>query len=218
MLLLIISILSKYTKRCSTEISGGDKENEIDGDTMKKRVRAAMQGGNTVRPAQVLSPTSSNSRLANREHTTSPTKSYLSRPGSPLKTGARGAASATSVLSSMVERAKAARAASTRKVTTSSTASSRGAAAPASAAKTRRAAPAKQQPARPATRTGRRVSAHSETSEGSNGTVVRKTTASKASTATAKKSVIGSIRKGVANSRATAPTTSSSGRVLRKRT
>lgn len=202
----------------STEISGGDKENEIDGETMKKRVRAATQD-NPVRPALVLSPTSSNSRLANREHLTSPTKSYLSRPGSPLKAGGtRSAASATTLLSNMVEKAKAARAAGARKVTTSSNASSRGAPAPASAAKTRRAAPAKQQPARPATRTGRRISAHSETSEGSNGTVVRKAPASKASTATTKKSVMGSIRKGVANSRATAATTSSSGRVLRKRT
>ncbi|KAJ3496198.1 hypothetical protein NLG97_g2831 [Lecanicillium saksenae] len=208
---------ARSNKRVSTEISGGDKENEIDGETMKKRVRAAMQD-NSVRPTQVLSPTSSNSRL-NRDNTTSPAKSYLSRPGSPLKTGgSRSAASATAMLSNMVEKAKAARAASTRKVTTSSTASSRAAAAPASAAKTRRAAPAKQQPPHPATRTGRRVSAHSETSEGSNGTVVRKTTASKASTATTKKSVMGSLRKGVANSRATAPTTSSSGRVLRKRT
>lgn len=199
----------------STEISGGDKENEIGGDATKKRVRAAMQDGNHVRPTQVLSPTSSNSRLVNREYTASPTKSYLSRPGSPLKsTGTRSAATATSMLSSMVEKAKAARAAGTRKVTAPTNATSRP--APASAAKTRRA-PAKQQPARPATRTGRRVSAHSETSEASNSTVVRKP-ASKASTATAKKSVMGSIRKGVANTRATAPTTSSSGRVLRKRT
>ncbi|TQV95799.1 hypothetical protein V2A60_000972 [Cordyceps javanica] len=209
---------ARSNKRVSTEISGGDKENEIDGETMKKRARAAMQD-NPIRPTQILSPTSSNSRLGNRENPASPTKSYL-RPGSPLKAGGvRSAASATTLLSNMVEKAKAARAASTRKVTTSSTASSRGAAAPpASAAKTRRAAPARQQPSRPATRTGRRVSAHSETSEVSNGTVVRKPVASKASTATTKKSVIGSIRKGVASSRATAPTTSSSGRVLRKRT
>ncbi|OAA64936.1 Borealin-lik [Cordyceps fumosorosea ARSEF 2679] len=206
-------------KRFSTEISGGDKENEIDGETMKKRVRAAMQD-NPLRPTQILSPTSSNCRVTNREIPASPARSYLNRPGSPLKVGgARSAASATTMLSNMVEKAKAARAASTRKTTTSSAASSRGTAAPpASAAKTRRGAPARQQPSRPATRTGRRVSAHSETSEASNGTVVRKPVASKASTATAKKSVMGSIRKGVASSRATAPTTSSSGRVLRKRT
>ncbi|OAA42911.1 Borealin-lik [Beauveria brongniartii RCEF 3172] len=212
---------ARSNKRVSTEICGGDKENEVDGETMKKRVRAAMQD-NPVRPTQILSPASSNSRLANREIPMSPTRSYISRPGSPLKAGGvRSAVSATTMLSNMVEKAKAARAASTRKVTTTSstTASSRGAAArPASAAKTRRAAPPKQQPARPATRTGRRVSAHSETSEASNGTVVRKPVASKASTASTKKSVMGSIRKGVANSRATAPTTSSSGRVLRKRT
>ncbi|KAM3514779.1 hypothetical protein MY11210_001620 [Beauveria gryllotalpidicola] len=211
---------ARSNKRVSTEICGGDKENEVDGETMKKRVRAAMQD-NPVRPTQILSPASSNSRLANREIPMSPTRSYLSKPGSPLKAGGvRSAVSATTMLSNMVEKAKAARAASTRKVTTtSSTASSRGAAAPpASAAKTRRAAPTKQQPARPATRTGRRVSAHSETSEASNGTVIRKPVASKASTASTKKSVMGSIRKGVANSRATAPTTSSSGRVLRKRT
>lgn len=199
-------------------MTGGDKENEFNGEAMKKRVRAAMQDGSSVRPAQILSPTSSNSRLLNRDNIASPTKSYLSRPGSPLKgAGTRSAASATSMLSSMVEKAKAARAASARKVTAPSNANARAAPASASVAKTRRA-PAKQQPARPATRTGRRVSAHSETSEGSNGTVIRKTTASKASTAATKKSVIGSIRKGVANTRATAPTTSSSGRVLRKRT
>ncbi|KAK3191556.1 hypothetical protein K4F52_002371 [Lecanicillium sp. MT-2017a] len=198
-----------------------DKENDVENEGAKKRGRGAMGDKGFVRPAQVLSPTSSNSRLVNQGTTASPAKAYHSRPGSPLKSNAAGStARATSVLSSMVERAKAVRSGTTRKPTnpTPTPAKTR-TGTTATTAKTRRGGGVTKQPAsRPATRTGRRASNHSETSEGSATTVVRKAAPSKASTATNKKSVMGSIRKGAAPKKATAPTTSSSGRVLRKRT
>lgn len=189
---------------------------------MKKRARNNHVTGGNVRPGQVLSPTSSNSRLVNRDHTASPTKNYPSRPGSPLKhTGNSRSATATSMLSNMVEKAKAARSGGTKKATTATNGNSRtttGTAA--STARTRRAPAAKAAPARPATRTGRRISDHSETSEGSATTVVRKGGATKATASSTKKTVMNSIRKGVTGkAQNTTPLpTSSSGRVLRKRT
>ncbi|KAK4086292.1 hypothetical protein ACCO45_003478 [Purpureocillium lilacinum] len=206
----------------------GDKENELENMDQKRRVRAA-QGTDAghVRPAQILSPTSSNSRL-NRDRPASPTKSQIARPGSPLKsTGASRSAAMTSVLSSMVERAKATRhgrklttASEVSSASTSTTAGTRGRkAAPA-------AAPKAGPPSRPATRAGRRASGTSETSEASTGTVVRKTGAGRPPAAT-KKTTMGTIRKGVtgagtkktttAKAPAAAAPTSSSGRVLRKR-
>ncbi|KAJ6445784.1 Borealin-lik [Purpureocillium lavendulum] len=93
----------------SNELAG-DKENERENMDQKRRARPA-QGPDPghVRPTQVLSPTSSNSRL-NRDRPASPTKSQIARPGSPLKsTGTSRSAAMTSVLSNMVERAKATR-------------------------------------------------------------------------------------------------------------
>ncbi|KAF4974182.1 hypothetical protein FZEAL_8887 [Fusarium zealandicum] len=215
----------RSNKRMSNAISG-DKENEMEHDeNAKKRIRGAPNADMApIRPALVLSPTSSNSRLANRP--SSPVKSGIARPASPLKNGAPArSGTASSILSSMVEKAKATRAGVTRKVTTASSSSS-GSTSTTAASRTRRAAAptaSRSTASRPATRTGRRVSANSETSEASSGTVVRKGATSRAGPA--KKGVAGSVRKGAATgttrkpaSKATASsTTSSTGRVLRKR-
>ncbi|KAK9439207.1 Borealin-like protein [Metarhizium brunneum] len=210
-------------KRMSNEVAG-DKENDVEiGDGAKKRARAET---GRVRPNQILSPTSSNSRLANRDRPVSPAKPQIPRPGSPLKSTAASRAAATSVLSSMVEKAKATRTRGTRKVTTTSEASS----ASTTATKTRRPATATASRApvsRPVTRTGRRPSETSDISEASAGTVVRKpATSKKAAPAVTRTTVMGTIRKGVtgattkrAAAKAAAPsaTTAASGRVLRKR-
>lgn len=184
----------------------------------KKKTRGAKGDSGPVRPGQVLSPTSSNSRL-NNGRPVSPAKSQIARPGSPLKGGSRTAA-ATNMLSNFVEKAKSTRAGGVRKVTTTSNTSASSAGAP--TAKPKRAAPAASRaPAsRPATRTGRRVSANSETSEGSNGTVARKGATSRAGQSSAKKTT-SNFTKGTMNSNAKAkPTvapTTRAGRVLRNR-
>ncbi|KAM0437661.1 hypothetical protein ACHAPT_002025 [Fusarium lateritium] len=216
---------TRTKKRMSDAISG-DKENEIEhNENAKKRVRGAPNPdmAHHVRPAQILSPTSSNSRLANRSRPASPVKSGIARPASPLKnSGTTRSATATSMLSSMVEKAKATRAGVTRKVTTASTASSSSTSTTA-ATRTRRAAAttASRAPAsRPATRTARRSLANSETSEASSGTVVRKGAAARG--AAAKKTAVSSVRKGTttaAQKKAAAKSTATTGtgRVLRKR-
>ncbi|KAM0517941.1 hypothetical protein D7B24_006327 [Verticillium nonalfalfae] len=224
---------SRPRKRLSEDMAG-DKENQGI-DNPKKKHRGGPAHISTIpEAAQILSPTSTNARYLPRERTmASPAKPAFSRPASPTK----APTTARSALSNMVERAKAARPAPTRKTTTSSTTSSASAApsaAPAPAAsRTRRAAPAASKPpqVRPATRTGRRVS---ESSDGSTATVVKKPAAAKATAATgAKRTVMGTIRKGVAAStakkaaatataaaaasKATAASTAGSTRVLRKR-
>ncbi|PNH58645.1 hypothetical protein VD0002_g8878 [Verticillium dahliae] len=226
---------SRPRKRLSEDMAG-DKENQGI-DNPKKKHRGGPAHISTIpEAAQILSPTSTNARYLPRERTmASPAKPAFSRPASPTK----APTTARSALTNMVERAKAARSAPTRKTTTSSTTSSASAApaaasAPAPAAsRTRRAAPAASKPpqVRPATRTGRRVS---ESSDGSTATVVKKPAAAKATAATgAKRTVMGTIRKGVAAStakkaaatataaaaasKATAASTAGSTRVLRKR-
>ncbi|KAM0285024.1 hypothetical protein ACHAQH_001713 [Verticillium albo-atrum] len=210
-------------KRLSEDMAG-DKENQGI-DNPKKKHRGGPAGISTIpEAAQILSPTSTNARYLPRERTmASPSKPTFSRPASPTK----APTTARSALTNMVERAKAARPAPTRKTTTSSTASS-ASAAPAAApttARTRRAAPTASKPpqVRPATRTGRRIS---ESSDGSTATVVKKPAPAKAAAAmSAKRTVMGTIRKGVAGSTTrnaaapkTAPvSTAGSTRVLRKR-
>ncbi|KYK55506.1 hypothetical protein DCS_07469 [Drechmeria coniospora] len=177
-----------------------------------------------VRPAQVLSPTSSNSRLANREWPASPTKSQIARPGSPLKmSGNSRSAAVTTALSSMVEKAKASR--NGKKAAATSGVNS---ANPVTTSRSKRPAAAvalKSSQSRPATRAGRRASGTSEASEASTGTVIRKAV----NPATRKKAVVGTVRKvvagaakrpaakGTATTATTATTASTSGRVLRKR-
>ncbi|KAK0392446.1 hypothetical protein NLU13_1941 [Sarocladium strictum] len=211
-------------KRLSDELAG-DKENEFEyAENAKKRIRAGA-APSSVRPAQVLSPTSSNSRLANRDRPMSPIKSIV-RPGSPLKsTGAARSAAATSLLSSMVEKAKNARPTTARKVTTTTTNAST-----ATATGRGRKPAAGATASRPPTRTARRVSATSEASDGSTATtattVVKKTTGARGAAAASTKKVMSTFRKGTASadtkkttakSTTTTPATTG-GRVLRKRT
>ncbi|CAM1507093.1 Fc.00g067340.m01.CDS01 [Cosmosporella sp. VM-42] len=218
---------TRAQKRMSDAISG-DKENEIEHlENAKKRVRGAQAAADAahIRPAQVLSPTTSNSRLANRSRPASPTKSQIARPASPLKNSgtARSTAAATNMLSSMVEKAKATRAGATRKVTaTSSTSSSSNSTT--AAPRARRAPAPRAPPSRPATRNARRVSGNSETSEASTGTVVKRSAATRATASTAKKGVMGSLRRGVTGgtkkttTKAAAPAPATgTGRVLRNR-
>ncbi|KAL8294087.1 hypothetical protein RB601_001582 [Gaeumannomyces tritici] len=226
-------------KRTSDEIAGGNKEN-MDINSPKKRMRASPAPDVMHNPSQVLSPTSSNTRIAPRKRgvvTTastapaSPAKPQISRPPSPVKKASGG-----TLISNMVEKARSTRAAAaTRKATTSSTASSasaaaqrtrRGATATTAAAAARATAPS---------RTARRVSGISESSDGSTSTVVRKRVgaaaapARPATAAATKRTVMGTIKKGVAGATtrkapaktaaapASAATTTSTGRVLRKR-
>lgn len=219
---LAVKPAGRAQKRMSDAISG-DKENDLV-ENAKKRIR--VRPGADVRPAQILSPTSSNSRL-NRPRPASPVKSAIARPASPLKNSGPTRTTATSVLSSMVEKAKATRAGAARKVTATSNTSSSSSGTTAATRTRRAAAPAASRaPAsRPATRNARRVSDNSETSEGSTGTVVKRGAAAKPAPAT-KRGMMSSIRKGVtggakkAASKAAAPAaapTTGTGRVLRKR-
>ncbi|TLS26382.1 hypothetical protein PpBr36_05344 [Pyricularia pennisetigena] len=233
-------------KRLSNEMAGFNKEN-VDANSPKKRVRASPAPDIANNPSQVLSPTSSNTRIVPRKRVppassviaeqqpprpASPAKSFIARPASPIKKPSHN-----NLLSNMVEKARSTRAAATRKTTTSSTASS---AAGGGTTRTRKATAATtattaSRAAAAPSRTAQRVSGISESSDGSTATVVRKrpaTTASQASTRTAapapaKRTVMGTIRKGVAGAttrkapvaKTTAPApATSTGRVLRKRT
>ncbi|KAK0717043.1 Borealin N terminal-domain-containing protein [Lasiosphaeria miniovina] len=233
-------------KRLSHEISGGgDKENDFERniENPKKKTRAGPATELVRNPGQVLSPTSSNSRIqrgGERAQPPPPTpggRSGIARPVSPTKMGG------TSLLSNMVEKSRSTRAAATaRKTTTSTTASSANGGGATTTmttttTRTRRGATAAAPPppSRPATRTAQRVSATSESSDGSTSTVVRKRPATAMAThkaaapapAPAKRTVMGTIKKGVAAGTSrkapaskTAPpaaSTAGTGRVLRKR-
>ncbi|KAI1336447.1 Borealin N terminal-domain-containing protein [Xylariaceae sp. FL0016] len=208
-------------KRLSDDISA-DKENQGDivMENPKKKTRGApAKTVASVETAQVLSPTSSNSRLRPVERPASPAKSMIARPASPVKGPSNK--SSTNLLSSMVEKAKATRpAAITRKTTTSPTASSNPAPTRAPAARARKAA---APPSAAATRGRRKISATSESSESSNATVVRKTTTSRAAKQTApasKRTVMGTIKSATtkkAPAAKPAASTATGGRTLRKR-
>ncbi|KFA48392.1 hypothetical protein S40293_00391 [Stachybotrys chartarum IBT 40293] len=209
-----------------------DKENNIENaEQPKKRIRGnPVTEGTAIRAGQVLSPTSSNTRLAARDRPTSPTKSQIARPGSPLKgTGNGRTAAATNVLTNMVQKARATRDGAARKLTTASNTSSSSSGTTAAARTRRAAAPVAPKPptSRPGTRMARRVSGNSETSENSTGTVIRKTASAKPAAAAPRRTVMSTIKKGVTGGGAkkaapkstttTATTTTRSGRVLRGR-
>ncbi|KAK3355948.1 Borealin N terminal-domain-containing protein [Neurospora tetraspora] len=226
-------------KTISHEVSGRDKENyEIEPTNTEKRQRLG-PAADILRnhPNQVLSPTSSNSRLAPRgERTPSPTKQHHhnqtgigARPISPTKPTAGTSASA--LLSNMVEKARS-RANSPQKHSTITEMTQ------ASAAKSRARA-ATTSTAYAATRTSRRVSGASVSSEASSTSSVaarrqRPATATGArpgTAASAKRGVMSTIKKGVAATKkaagggtkekaekaAAAAAPAASGRVLRKR-
>ncbi|KAL2020685.1 hypothetical protein VTK56DRAFT_8081 [Thermocarpiscus australiensis] len=182
---------ARPAKRPSHEISGGDKENEVEHvETPKKKARLNPTADVARNPGQVLSPTTSNSLMAPRERTAAtPGRSGIARPA---VTPGRTAAVATNILSNMAEKARSTRAGATaattatRKPTTSTTTSSstNGAGPTTTTTTTARrkrgatvtaaVAPPAAPPSRPATRTARRASGNSESSENSTSTVVRK--------------------------------------------
>ncbi|KAI2616416.1 Borealin N terminal-domain-containing protein [Hypomontagnella submonticulosa] len=216
-------------KRLSEEMSGANKENQGSAvENPKKRPRGVPAKEPThIQPAQILSPTSSNTRVLPRDRPASPTKSMISRPASPLKGPPKAS---SNILSSMVEKAKGTRpTAASRKVTASSAASSNTGTA---ATRTRQAAAIPRPPTAASTRGRRKLSATSESSNGSTATVVKKTTATRtvsraAKTAApappAKRTVMSTIRSAASKkppaskATTTASTTTGTGRTLRKR-
>ncbi|KAI0872325.1 Borealin N terminal-domain-containing protein [Hypoxylon argillaceum] len=205
----------------SNEISGADKENHGDPiDNPKKRLRGAViQPKVPIAASQILSPTSSNTRVIPRDRPASPTKSMISRPASPVKASTT---KPSNILSSIVERAKATRpAAATRKTTTSSTASSSaGATTTTATGRTRKAA--MPPPSTAVTRGRRKVSVTSESSEASTATVVKKTTLRGARAAPAAKKTVASTIKSSTTRKAPAAKAApaapiTTGRTLRKR-
>ncbi|KAI0489529.1 Borealin N terminal-domain-containing protein [Xylaria cf. heliscus] len=211
-------------KRLSNEISGADKENQGDIDNPKKRLRTgAIQPKVPITAAQVLSPTSSNTRVLPRDRPASPTKPMINRPASPVK--ASTAKASSNILSSIVERAKATRpaAAAARKTTTSSTASSNtGTTATTATGRTRKAAA--PPPSTTTTRGRRKVSVASESSEGSTTTVVKKASTTSRATRTApaaKRTVMNTIKSATTKkapaAKAAATAAPKTGRTLRKR-
>ncbi|GKU00604.1 nbl1 borealin protein [Fusarium langsethiae] len=209
---------TRINKRMSDAISG-DKENEIEhNENAKKKVRGVPNGDvSQIRPALVLSPTSSNSRMTNRP--VSPIKSGIARPASPLKNPSQSrSAAAANMLSSMVEKAKASRGGITRKVTTSSNISTNSSSTAAVRNNKGPANTTSRPPvSRPATRTGRRSIANSDTSEASNGTVIRKGGPAKKASVSRKGAAAGSVRKTTAAKANTSTASTGTGRVLRKR-
>ncbi|KAI0196278.1 Borealin N terminal-domain-containing protein [Xylaria flabelliformis] len=210
-------------KRLSNEISGSDKENQGDIDNPKKRLRTgAVQAKVPIPASQVLSPTSSNTRILPRDRPASPMKSIMSRPASPVKVPTAKASS--NILSSIVERAKATRpAAATRTTTASSTVSSNTATTATTATgRTRKAAA--RPPSAATTRGKRKVSVTSDSSEGSTTTIVKKASTASRTTKAApatKKTVMNTIKSAItkkAPAAKAAPATSRTGRTLRKRT
>ncbi|KAK3395689.1 Borealin N terminal-domain-containing protein [Sordaria brevicollis] len=231
----LTSILT--TSNHSHEVSSRDKENyEIEPTSPEKRQRLG-PAADILRkdPNQVLSPTSSNQRLAPRgERTPSPTKPHYQtgtfvRPISPTKPTASTSASA--LLSTMVEKARS-RANSPQKQSTITEATQ------ASAAKSRARA-ATTSTASATTRTSRRISGASVSSEASSGSSVAgrrqrpaTATGTRPAAGTKKGGVMSTIKKGVAATKKAAgggkdkaekagasasAAPAASGRVLRKR-
>ncbi|KAK8126245.1 uncharacterized protein PG998_002004 [Apiospora kogelbergensis] len=196
-----VSTIESHTRRphngLSEEMASGyDKENSAEPIAIpKKKSRVgAVAEASSVQPSHVLSPTSTNARVAPRaaERPTSPVKSMIGRPPSPAKSIA--SKSSSNILSNMVEKAKGSRAA----------AASRKAAAPATSGSAAGTGTRSRKPPLPAaattasTRGRRKVSGTSESSEASTATVVKKSTASRAPATkpppATKRTVMGTIK------------------------
>ncbi|KAI9743492.1 MAG: hypothetical protein M1818_002805 [Claussenomyces sp. TS43310] len=210
---------TRPAKRTSDEMI--DKENE-DLSNPKKRAKGAVQQPRPasraqLKPDQVLSPRSANSRTIPRSPVRpvgSPGKSLLARPISPSKpTAPNLPGGAASMLINMVEKAKTSRATSKRKAPASSSTTATGA----GRGKRTVVAAAGSKGAKG------RASDISESSETSSGTVVNRTVAAKK--APAKKTVMSTLKsmgaappkKPAAPKPPATTTTTTTGRVLRKR-
>ncbi|KAI1467335.1 Borealin N terminal-domain-containing protein [Daldinia caldariorum] len=208
-------------RRLSEEIIGLDKENQ-GGDVQNPKKRPHGIPGKepaAIQPGQILSPTSSNTRIVPRPRPASPIKPLASRPASPLKGPPPKPSS--HIISSMTDRVKPTRPAVPRKPTTSSTTSSTNGNA---SVRARQAAVPSRPPTAASTRGRRKASTASETSNGSSTTVVKKTTASKTSKTTApaakKTTVMNTIKSATTKKPPTtkaAATGTGTGRTLRKR-
>ncbi|KAI8959934.1 Borealin N terminal-domain-containing protein [Daldinia sp. FL1419] len=207
-------------KPLSEEILGLDKENQGDDvQSPKKRTHGILGKEPTAfQPGQILSPTSSNTRIVPRARPTSPSKPLFSRPVSPLKVPPPR----PNIISSMADRVKATRPAVPRKPTTSSTTGSANGSSSVRGA--RQAAVSSRPPTAASTRGRRKASTTSESSNGSATTVVKKTTAPKAAkTATApaaKRTVMNTIKSATTKkppATKAAATGTGTGRTLRKR-
>ncbi|KAI0110054.1 Borealin N terminal-domain-containing protein [Daldinia grandis] len=206
-------------KGLSEEILSLDKENQGDDvQNLKKRPRGIPgKEPAAIQPGQVLSPTSSNTRIVPRARpAASPIKTLVSRPASPMK----GPPPKPNIISSMADRVKASRPAITRKPTTSSMASSANGNA---SVRARQAAVPSRPPTAASTRGRRKASTASESSNGSSSTTVKKTTASRAAKTTApaaKKTVMSTIKSATTKkppATKAAASGTGTGRTLRKR-
>ncbi|KAI1826475.1 Borealin N terminal-domain-containing protein [Xylaria intraflava] len=201
------------------ETSEADKENQGEAmDGTKKRSRVPPTHSHAPMAAsQVLSPTSSNTRVLPRDNSASPTKSTIGRPTSPVKVAAAKASS--NILSGIVDKSKAARPALAAKQTpASSTATSNAGAATTTASRVRKAAA----PPPAATARGKRKgSITSESSESSaTATVKKTTTAATKVTKTApavKKTGMSSVKSATAKKTPATKAAPTAGRTLRKR-
>ncbi|KAI0845591.1 Borealin N terminal-domain-containing protein [Daldinia vernicosa] len=210
-------------KGLSEEILGLDKENQGDDvQNLKKRPRGIPgKEPAAIQPGQVLSPTSSNTRIVPRARpAASPIKTLVSRPASPMKGPPPKPSS--NIISSMADRVKASRPAitSTRKPTTSSMTSSANGNA---SVRARQAAVPSRPPTAASTRGRRKASTTSESSNGSSTSVVKKTTASRVAKTTApagKKTVMSTIKSATTKkppATKAAASGTGTGRTLRKR-
>ncbi|KAI2635035.1 hypothetical protein GGS21DRAFT_89706 [Xylaria nigripes] len=206
-------------KRLRNENSGADKENRNGGiDLTKKRPRAQPTHANaSMAASQVLSPTSSNTRILPRDPTASPTKPTIGRPISPVKPP--GAKASSNILSSIVDKAKVTRPALTTQPATTSSAGGTNAGA-ASTTATGRARKAAAPSSTATTRGRRKASVTSQSSEESTSSEAKKTstTASRVTKTApaAKKTVMNTIRSATTK-KAPATKAATAGRTLRKR-
>lgn len=218
----------------SDQISGAGKENESEPAELeqpKKRTRGhPPAAADSSKASRVLSPASSNIRTLPR--TTPGGKPFMSRPGANTVAGPSSPTkqhSSSNLFSNLAEKARSTRTAATGRKQTASTstaASSAGGSArgrkPGAGAATSAAT----------SKTARRVSGISESSESSTSTVVKKgsgkatQTATKETAPATKRTVMGTIRRGVAGTGKTkaaaakstkTPASTATGRVLRNR-
>lgn len=208
--------LERNLTNYSEQISSADKENEnVENPAKRSKPPTAAQptraASRKVPSSQVLSPRSANSRTIPRSPIRPTTamaganKTFLARPVSPLKPGAsQPMGGAAGILTNMVEKAKTRGVAAARKATDTSTATTRGKRVPTAVVQV--------------ANTGR----VSDSSEGSNGTVIRKPILPPKKEPV-RRGVMGTLRGMAVKKAATGPavppktTAAPTGRILRKR-
>jgi hypothetical protein len=233
----LLPSVPRSVKRKSDHIAQ-EKENVTTLDSPRKKTRASPDQP-AVDPAKILSPTSSNFRNVPRAHEEKPLpppKPQASRPASPVKAATLPASGrAANMVPNAVEKAKATRTVTASRkpdlppssTSTGVNSSTTGYAAPRTTVRKATApVPAPVQPPSrqdASSREGKRLSDSSDASGDRKRTASRAGTVAPAPASTTKRSVMGTIRKGVAGAasvkKASAPkaSTASTGRVLRRR-